>query len=663
MRKSTPVFLTILFSLILFSSIESANASHNTCQPDGGDGGNSLYNNNGSPGTDGIGCVGAGGVGGAGGTLSSPNGKKGGDATGANAGGGGGGGGAYAGNGGGGGNGRGGGAGGAGTVGGVGINGGPGGNGGIGGDGGTGYSGSEPGQGGQGGLGAEGCGGIGTPGGDKGARGRLGSFGGSGGPGCDPPVATCQNASGGNVDVKWTWGASTSNPSTTVARLMVYAASGSRIVYEIVDGTGGYTMTVPSGTHLRGRISYNGVEIKGAYSAITTIICTTAPPTPTPTPSSFSIAGSVFNDINKNGIKDGGESNYTGGSSDFILSGNSSSSLTTPSGSYNFPNLAAGSYNVSYTSLPDGYQIIAPQNGPPPSRSVTVGPNASSVDFAISNSNAWIQTYDMDIRFDNGYDSLLPNLKFASAISSTSTTPGVIFTGDADAEFGQGSGSTTGWVVGGSAYPEVLRFTSGARRSTAYAYILNKASRLGIDIIDLSTLTGCASPPLGCSLPADLASGIYQTDGHLQLNSFTSPANRNYLILAGGNITISGNLITPTSSTFLISSGGNISIAASVGTTPSPTPPAGQIQGFLSADRNFLIEGNGSCTTPDLMLNVDGGIVVNASGAGGILTNNRDLCGDNHTSPSFTVKPRLDFLLNAPTLIQNTTNFSREVAP
>ncbi len=63
------------------------------------------------------------------------------------------------------------------------------------------------------------------------------------------------------------------------------------------------------------------------------------------------------------------------------------------------------------------------------------------------------------------------------------------------------------------------------------------------------------------------------------------------------------------------------------------------------------------------MLNIEGVIIANAKGAGGRVTNNRDLCGANATTPSYTISARPDFILNAPAFLRQEVSISREVAP
>ena len=97
-------------------------------------------------------------------------------------------------------------------------------------------------------------------------------------------------------------------------------------------------------------------------------------PTPTPTPVTYSISGNVFNDLNKNGLKESGESNYSGTPT---ITASRGIVTTQANGSYTISNLTAGTVTVSYNALPTGYSLTYPLNGPPPSYQVTVGPSCT----------------------------------------------------------------------------------------------------------------------------------------------------------------------------------------------------------------------------------------------------------------------------------------------
>lgn len=167
-----------------------------------------------------------------------------------------------------------------------------------------------------------------------------------------------------------------------------------------------------------------------------------------------------------------------------------------------------------------------------------------------------------------------------------------------------------------------------------------------------------------CTLPTNLPEGIYRANGDVSLNAYTFNANRKYVFLIDGSLTINGGIQVRNGSV-VFSAHNNITIDRNVGASTNVCPiPNGQVQGLFSADNNITIDGENDCTVaPDKMLNVEGALVVNADGNGGSFTNNRDLCGDNPNVPSFTVSDRLDLLLNAPPLILKQTVTFHEDAP
>lgn len=95
----------------------------------------------------------------------------------------------------------------------------------------------------------------------------------------------------------------------------------------------------------------------------------------------FSISGNVFNDYNKDGLKNNGEVNNT---SPFSLSitPNAGTITTNADGTYSITGLAAGTYTVSYSTLPNGFRMTSPLNGPPPSFTVTVGTGICNTNVA-----------------------------------------------------------------------------------------------------------------------------------------------------------------------------------------------------------------------------------------------------------------------------------------
>ena len=409
-----------------------------------------------------------------------------------------------------------------------------------------------------------------------------------------------------------------------------------------------------------------------------TIFCNTnICPTPTPT---YNISGNVFSDANKNTLKDGGETNYTGA----ITITSTGGSVSTGAGSYTVSNLSGGTYTVSYTNLPTGYSLTYPLNGPPPSFTITVGGSCSAggsnsascsggsiinLNFGITNSQPWIQCIGADCRIDSGFISRIPSTTATCGpyanLPGNGGTPGLIFTGDSNADFGEGQASSTGWVVGGSnpTLSEVYSPTKvGGQVKTSYNFLLSKATQGNLTINDLASY--CTGGIGNCSLQA-LPSGIYRASGNLRLvgGSYTFAASTNAIILVNGNLNIATRILVPNGSTATFSTSGNIVAETGIGEA-AITSTNSTIAGIYSAGGSFIVQGNNNCTTgADLRFNVGGAVITNAALSGGSFQNQRNLCGGNAQCPAFSVKERADFIINSPDFLKQPNFTYQEIAP
>ncbi len=146
-------------------------------------------------------------------------------------------------------------------------------------------------------------------------------------------------------------------------------------------------------------------------------------------------------------------------------------------------------------------------------------------------------------------------------------------------------------------------------------------------------------------------------------SGFTFPANKNFVILVNGDLTIKEKIFVPIGSTATFSVKGNIYIDKSVGETLSSSTTA-SVEGYYSADQSFIVQGARDCSVgPDLRFNEAGAIVVNAGKQGGAFQLQRDLCTDNNSCPAFSVTERPDMALNAPQLIRSPNLIWQEAAP
>lgn len=384
------------------------------------------------------------------------------------------------------------------------------------------------------------------------------------------------------------------------------------------------------------------------------------------------ISGNAFVDLNKNGIEDNGEINYAA-APPITISPPGGTVTANANGSYTITNLTPGTYSVIYGTPPTGYYMTSPLTGPPNAFSVTVGDtgctvngapgatcttgNITNLNFGISNTFPWFQSTCGDMRNDNGIVDNLPAGISAIVATSPCTTPGILFTGNANASLGKGTASSTNQVVGGATYPEVYP-SSYSPLSTSYPSLVSKAANAGITPIDVTTSPISCSLN-SCTLPTTITHGIYIANGNMTLNTFTAPANQNFIFLVNGNLTVNGPITVPVGSTVLFSVNGNITVSPTVGATPATTTST--LAGWYVAGGSFILPSAGNCA--DTRLNIAGTVVVNALGTGGTFQNNRDLCGSDTADPTVSFIQRLDMILNAPQFLEQQVTLSQEVSP
>lgn len=142
----------------------------------------------------------------------------------------------------------------------------------------------------------------------------------------------------------------------------------------------------------------------------------------------YSISGSIFNDVDKDYLRDANETKEDAVGA--FSSNGGSIAVNASAGTYTVSNLFAGVYSISYASaIPAGYQLLYPISGPPPTFLVRVGPgcsvtqlnpnpagrnvcnsrgDVSNLHFVITNSIPWFQTYGFDVRMDGGVSNIIP---------------------------------------------------------------------------------------------------------------------------------------------------------------------------------------------------------------------------------------------------------------
>jgi hypothetical protein len=399
----------------------------------------------------------------------------------------------------------------------------------------------------------------------------------------------------------------------------------------------------------------------------------------------YSIAGRVFNDVNKDQKYDGSDTGYGGGTINISGGPTPVGNITVEAnGTWSTAtNLESGTYTVTYTSgLPAGYTFTTPS-----SYTVTVGDPAGSpvcntggsldatcggtnngsianLDIGVSNENAWHQSVCFDVRDDSGtYNNLIPASPSCGGVSGAydsitnancSTGAGIVFSCNATPNFGLGASNANNWQAGGPTNNEQECYVGPGLNNirTSYNYLLTTARQSNITLIDMATVCG-AGGLANCTLPATLAKGIYLANGDVYLNAYTFPVDptnpQSFTFLINGNLHILGNIIVPAGSVAAFSASGNVYVDKSVGNViTSASDPANNnpnLEGLYSADASFIVEsnavGNNKCNidgTPlDKKLNVVGSIVTNAAQGGGSFQDNRDLCIFDTQCPAASV--------------------------
>ena len=416
-------------------------------------------------------------------------------------------------------------------------------------------------------------------------------------------------------------------------------------------------------------------------------------------PPTYSISGTLFNDLNHDGTRDcviqsvtpypscpgsSPEPGYSGAT--LTLTQGATTVGTTTSladGSYSFTSLAGGTYNVNLT-IPSGYTLVS--SNP---RTATLAPSATGIDFAITNSTKpWFQSVSGDM-IQNGFTDTVPTGAASAtppyngggsyaSVWGIGQTPGIIYSGSLDPDFGLGSASNPGWVAGNSSYPEP--FVSGnTPLETSYNNVNALLAKYGKTATPLTSVCN----PGDCNL-SSIADGIYQYTGGGTVNfndfsgtsaGFTLSGNKNVIILIDGTLNINEKIHVAVGSTLFITTSGNIVVDKSLGEAATDycrVPWDGvysgdggcTIEGYYSTDKSFDLNGTKNCgINPDLRFNLGGSLVINASGIGGTLNLNRDLCSAGATYPTFSVTERADFVLYSPNFFKTQRRIWQEVNP
>lgn len=303
--------------------------------------------------------------------------------------------------------------------------------------------------------------------------------------------------------------------------------------------------------------------------------------------------------------------------------------------------------------------------GTEPCSSICPPGNSCVANACVLTGDPWIQSLGGSMRIDRGFTSRVPATALSGPYASlpgSGGTPGLIFTGDATANFGSGQPSQQpySWVVGGTTFPNLYApIRQGGIVKTSYIFLQAKLRQTNLTTTDLSSICSLSN----CTLPPTLPSGIYISNGNLTLNSATFLAGTNYVFLISGNLRIQGRINVPVGATATFSASNDIMVDRNVGETLVSSTTS-TIEGVFSADRNFTVEGINDCTQgTDIRLNVGGHVIANAALSGGTFTNFRNLCVSNRLYPTIYFKERPDFVLNTPEFLKQPNYTYQELAP
>jgi hypothetical protein len=325
-----------------------------------------------------------------------------------------------------------------------------------------------------------------------------------------------------------------------------------------------------------------------------------------------------------------------------------------------------------------------PLNGTPASFMVNVGAgcntngangatctngNINNLNFGITNAVSWVQATCGDMRVDSGFTDPIPasascngtSGPYANLSNVTCPSPGIVFSGNATPDFGQGQASAApyNWTAGNTITAEKFKPTMPMVIKTSYEYVSAHARQSGLTPTDLSTKCSLNN----CTLTA-LPHGLYQTDPDaltdLHVKTSNLSGNQNYVFLISGDLYIDGPITIAQGSTATFSVAGNIYVNPTVGNA-SATDTTADIEGLYSTDKSFIVNTTGTC--PDLRLNISGSVVVNAALQGGSFQNNRNLCDSNASCPTVSFTQRPDLLLNAAALIKYNNHVWKELTP
>jgi hypothetical protein len=356
---------------------------------------------------------------------------------------------------------------------------------------------------------------------------------------------------------------------------------------------------------------------------------------------------------------------YTGGDVRLNLSGTSvnnnsfSQNQIANAGTAKFTCVPDAKTTYDLTAVPPaGYSIINATNTPD-AGTWTTGDSTISIPvkqtetatFCIAPINPWFQTDLGDVRF-NRLNNPVP--KGQTASTSTSY-PGIFYSSDIDASFGDGNVSTKNWVVNNE--DSYNTKTQNRNGSISYDFYKSKALKEAVSIIPI--------PDDGIVDVNSLKSGVYEatgTTGNITINSDTTITGKHIILLTKGTVTIKGNITVPSGGKglFILASKDDMIV----------TPTVTNLDGYYSSQKDIAIQSTDpTCkTNTDQQLVVNGALISNAlkpfaNEPTGKINLQRTLCINNQSQPALKLNFRPDFLIQLTDFYKTTYTKWSEVNP
>jgi len=364
---------------------------------------------------------------------------------------------------------------------------------------------------------------------------------------------------------------------------------------------------------------------------------------------------------------------------------------TNAQGKYSFAespiNLLSDLTNKYYLTLDltsfKGFKLIS-VNGDKNSRNLTQGPfnlpSTSSnydaenrnykMDYCVSDAQPWYQV-------SGGGDIRMPKIEDPVAKNKTASVnnpPDTIFfssSADSDFLFPERAADDPRWVVDREyTYNNKSENILG---TASYSFYENQAKKMGVGIASLCD-SDCT-----VNLSTGLPTGIYKIGGDLTISNYVHRDDTHVVLLVKGTARIESEIKVSKNNNnlFILAAKEDVIVDKDVGVGDSDHPPATynstatSLEGIYTAERNIIIDGD-KCEEgldADLRLNVGGVLIANSlypfstTLGGGILQNNRSLCGQDYFYPTLQVQMRPDFLLELTDFYKDKIKKWEEVLP